>query len=66
MLNSQRLALYEWVDANKEKKGKTKTIICNQMDYNTIRAQIAKREYAMYELLNTSSRDRKKIKVTII
>ena len=65
MRRGERIALYDWVDENKNKSGKEKIVTCTQMDYQTIRAQLAKRPYADYEIVE-NNRDTKTLRVFIL
>ena len=54
MLKSERIALYEWVEKNENKKGKEypKTLDCTQCDYIAIRQKLRKFfPYADYEIV---------------
>ena len=67
MLKSQRIALYEWVEKNENKKGKEypKTLDCTQCDYIAIRQKLRKFfPYADYEIVE-NNRDQKYLKVFI-
>ena len=67
MLKSERIALYEWVEKNKNKKGKEypKTLDCTQCDYIAIRQKLRKFfQYADYEIVE-NNRDQKYLKVFI-
>ena len=67
MLKSERIALYEWVEKNENKKGKEhpKTLDCTQCDYIAIRQKLRKFfPYADYEIVE-NNRDQKYLKVFI-
>lgn len=67
MLKSERIALYEWVEKNENKKGKEypKTLDCTQCDYIAIRQKLRKFfPYADYEIIE-NNRDQKYLKVFI-
>ena len=67
MLKSERIALYEWVEKNENKKGKEypKTLDCTQCDYIAIRQKLRKcYPYANYEIVE-NNRDQKYLKVFI-
>lgn len=67
MLKSDRIALYEWVEKNENKKGKEypKTLDCTQCDYIAIRQKLRKFfPYADYEIVE-NNRDQKYLKVFI-
>ena len=67
MLKSERIALYEWVEKNEDKKGKEypKTLDCTQCDYIAIRQKLRKFfPYADYEIVE-NNRDQKYLKVFI-
>jgi hypothetical protein len=67
MLKSERIALYEWVEKNENKKGKEypKTLDCTQCDYIAIRQKLRKFfPYSDYEIIE-NNRDQKYLKVFI-
>lgn len=67
MLKSERIALYEWVEKNENKKGKEypKALDCTQCDYIAIRQKLRKFfPYADYEIVE-NNRDQKYLKVFI-
>ena len=67
MLKSERIALYEWVEKNENKKGKEypNTLDCTQCDYIAIRQKLRKFfPYADYEIVE-NNRDQKYLKVFI-
>lgn len=67
MLKSERIALYEWVEKNENKKGKEypKTLDCTQCDFIAIRQKLRKFfPYADYEIVE-NNRDQKYLKVFI-
>ena len=67
MLKSERIALYEWVEKNENKKGKEypKTLDCTQCDYIAIRQKLRKFfPYADYAIVE-NNRDQKYLKVFI-
>lgn len=65
MKKSERLALYEWCEKNKNKSGVEKVFSCTATDYVAIRTRIHNGyPYAGYEIVE-NNRDTKKVRIYI-
>ncbi len=65
MKASERIRLYEWMEAHKAQSGAEKIVKATAMDYTTIRRRINDRPEVGYELLPSDNREIKIMRVFI-